>query len=266
MGTNAETGYSTLCLQNQPFYKLGEYLKRFPGSVCEVLNDGMHLLDNKKVRFLEQLGSSNNLEFTMHLPFANLNYAASNPHLRKAARRIMLAALDHAIALECTHAVVHSGQNDVLSQIFFPDLRRKYSLDFLEELGRKASAGGIQMVIENNVASSYLIHSMNTMEAFFSEETSQYYKIALDIGHAFLTHDLNEFIQRFQGSIRYVHIHSNLGEKDDHLPLDEGRVDCRQTVKALIKNGFRGPFVVENLSWEENARSLVLLGEFLHQA
>ncbi len=263
--TNANIGYSTLCLQNHPFHKMGEFLERSPAGVCEVLNDGMHLLDNKRVRFLEQLGSSNNLEFTMHLPFANLNYAASNPRLRNAARRIMLAALDHAIALECTHAVVHSGQNDVLSQIFFPDLRRKYSLDFLEELGRKASAGGIQMVIENNVASSYLIHSVDTMEAFFLEETSRYYKIALDIGHAFLTHDLNQFIQRFQGSIRYVHIHNNLGEKDDHLPLDEGRIDWRQTVRALVKNGFQGPFVIENLSWEENARSLALLTEFLHQ-
>jgi len=103
------------------------------------------------------------------------------------------------------------------------------------------------------------------MEAFFLEETSQYYKIALDIGHAFLTHDLNQFIQRFQGSIHYVHIHNNLGEKDDHLPLDEGRIDWRQTVKALVKNGFQGPFVIENLGWEENARSLALLREFLHQ-
>ena len=244
---------------------MSEYLKVSPASVCEVLNDGMHLLDNERVQLLKQLGSSNNLEYTMHLPFASLNYAGSNPLLRNAARRIVLAALDNAAALECTHAVVHSGQNDVLSEIFFPEMHHKHSLDFLEKLGREASNRGIQMVIENNVAQSYLIHSVNGMAAFLQEEASQYYKIALDIGHAFLTHDLDQFVQRFQGNIRYAHIHSNRGEKDDHLPLNEGKIDWRQTVKALVENGFQGLFVIENLSWEATTRSLALLREFLHQ-
>jgi sugar phosphate isomerase/epimerase len=258
-----KTGYSTLCLQNRPFGKIGACLTQFPASTCEVLNDGVHLLNKERVRFLKELGSSNNLEFTMHLPFSNLNYAATNPSLRNAARRIVLTALGHAGTLECTHAVVHSGQSDVLSAIFFPELHRKYSLDFLERLGREASDRGIQMVIENNVASSYLIHSVSGMTSFFQEDVSQYYKVALDIGHAFLTHDLDQFVQNFKGNIRYVHMHNNHGKTDDHLPLNQGKIDWRQTAKALLVNGFQGPFVIENLDWETNARSLNLLRDFL---
>ena len=258
-----KTGYSTLCLQKQPFSKIGTYLTQLPASICEILNDGTHFLNNERLDFLGQLGSSNGLEFTMHLPFSNLNYAATNPSLRNAARRIVLTALGHAAALGCTYAVVHSGQSDVLSAIFFPELRRKYSLDFLKRLGREASDHGVQMVIENNVAPSYLIHSVSGMASFFQEDASQYYKVALDIGHAFLTHDLDQFVQRFKENIRYVHIHDNLGKTDDHLPLNEGKIDWRQTVKALLTNGFQGPFVIENLDWESNARSLTLLREFL---
>jgi len=260
-----EIGFSTLCLQNQPFQEIGKHLDQSSATVCEILNDGMHFLDNRRVRFLRRFGSSSNVRFTMHLPFANLNYAALNPRLRNAARQIVLAALGHAIALECDFAVVHSGQTDVLSQVFFPDFHREHSLDFLEELGVRASAAGVQMVIENNVSPSYLIHSVSHMEAFFLEQPSKYYKVALDIGHAFLTHDLDQFIQRFQGSIRYVHIHNNQGERDDHLPLDEGKIDCRGTVKALLDTGFRGSFVIENTSWDDTVRSLALLRGFLHQ-
>jgi sugar phosphate isomerase/epimerase len=260
-----KTGYSTLCLQGHPFKDLKAYLSRCPNSVCEILNDGLHLLNRGRARLLKSIGSSYGLEYTMHLPFAHLNYAVANASLRRATQRIIIKALEHAFELECTCAVVHSGQTDPLSQVFFPDVARKYYLEFLEELGERGADYGIKMLIENNVAVSYFIHSIEEMERFLAENLSRGFSMALDIGHAFITNDLDDYVRRLPRAIHYIHLHDNLGKQDNHLALDKGSINWRGALEGLIANGFNGIIVVENLSWEDAAISLSLLGGFLER-
>lgn len=256
-------GYSTLCLQNQHFKVLKSYLSKYPQSVCELMNDGPHVLNTERVQALKQVGSSYDLEYTMHLPFAHFNYASGNSSLRRGTQRIILTALNNAAQLQCTHAVIHSGQVDALSAIFYPKLAQNYSFKFLEKVGKTADDLGIQMVIENSFPRSYFIHSIDAMAHFFEEDLSRHFKIALDIGHAFLTLDLDEYPSRFQGNIQYVHLHDNFGKQDDHLPLGQGMIDWHQTIKNLLAKGFNGILITENLSWEANILSLRALGEYL---
>jgi len=262
MEITVKTGYSTLCLQSQPFERIEAYLSRYPNSICEILNDGLHHLNTGRVQILKRIRPSYGLEYTMHLPFILINYAATNPSLRRAVQRIILTALNHAVELECTHAVIHSGQNDGLSYSS-PELARKHFLEFSEKVGRIAVDRGVQMCIENNASTSYLIHNADEMTRFFEEEASQHFRIALDVGHASLHQDLDEYIRRFQGKIRHVHLHDNLGKQDDHLPLDQGNIDWRRAVRQLLNNGFDGLLVIENQSWEGNEKSLALLRDFL---
>jgi len=257
-----KTGYSTLCIQSQPFERIEAYLSRYPNSVCEILNDGLHHLNTGRVQTLKRIRPSYGLEYAMHLPFILINYAATNPSLRRAVQRIILTALDHAAELECTHAIIHSGQNDGLSS-FSPELARRHFLEFLEKVGRTAVDHGVQMCIENNASTSYIIHTASEMARFFEEEASQHFRIALDIGHASIHQELDEYIRRFQGKINHVHLHDNLGKQDEHLPLDQGNIDWRRAVGQLLNNGFEGFLVIENQSWEDNEKSLALLRDFL---
>jgi len=259
-----KVGYSTLCLLGEPFKRIEGYLASTPEYLCEILNDGFHLLDSQRIRVLNRVRDSHHLEYVMHLPFAGLNYAASNPFLRRAAQKMVLRALDQAVKLECSHVLIHSGQADPISSVFNPESAWRYTDEFLETVGKVATERGVQPLIENNFSPSYTLNSAEDMARFFGLGCSRYYKVALDIGHAFLTGDLNEFVERFRGSILELHIHDNRGQSDEHLALDEGMIPWRQTLERLLVNGFDGMAIVENKDWNSNTKSCERLKSFLH--
>jgi sugar phosphate isomerase/epimerase len=60
--------------------------------------------------------------------------------------------------------------------------------------------------------------------------------VHLDIAHAFVeggNKKIDEYIKRFSKKIVHVHAHDNSGEKDEHLPIGEGKINFKKAISSL---------------------------------
>ncbi|GAF94384.1 unnamed protein product, partial [marine sediment metagenome] len=62
-------------------------------------------------------------------------------------------------------------------------------------------------------------------------------------GHANLSRNLHEYLDRIGPRIRHFHLQDNDGQADIHLGPFAGRIDWEQLVVRL--KDFNGPFVME---------------------
>ena len=63
------------------------------------------------------------------------------------------------------------------------------------------------------------------------------------ITHANTVGLIDEFLDQLKDRISHVHIHDNMGKKDEHLPLGEGTVNWKQIMEKL--SNYKGIFVTE---------------------
>ena len=67
----------------------------------------------------------------------------------------------------------------------------------------------------------------------------------IDIGHAYIMHELDAMAQCFGDRWRYTHVHDNNGLRDLHMAPGEGTLDFDRYA-ALAKNaGYTGPLMME---------------------
>jgi sugar phosphate isomerase/epimerase len=58
----------------------------------------------------------------------------------------------------------------------------------------------------------------------------------------------------------HVHLHDNLGEEDQHLPLGMGNIPMEAVLDTIIKFAPRASFTIENMHCEESVRWLTEKG------
>ena len=75
-------------------------------------------------------------------------------------------------------------------------------------------------------------------------------RACLDVGHAF-SHGpgapLTEWIDALAPYLAHVHIHSNDGGTDRHLPLGEGKIPMRRIIDRILTLAPEATFTVENM-------------------
>jgi len=89
--------------------------------------------------------------------------------------------------------------------------------------------------------------------------------MTLDLGHGQLLSRPNaafDFIARFPGRIRHVHLHDNHGgtgvEDDLHLPVGEGSVDFAAILRDLRAAGYDAGFSFEiKAAYVEQSRDAI---------
>jgi len=260
-------GYSTICLFNsmkeeeereEVFLSFEDHFSKYRRSVVEIFYDTRNppFLSETRFATLREVGRSFDLEYSLHLP----NYELENQQ----SIQTFTEAMNYVFTLECTHAVIHPGWIDPEINL---DLAWGLQVGFLGKVGGELHDAGVQPVIENapgNPKSPRVISNPERMERFFNEKSSRYYEFLLDIGHGYLFHDLDEYIDRLGDKTSYLHLHDNKGERDDHLALDKGEIDWRSTLNKLLTHNFDGLMVIEATDWEGNVESLRLLQSFLN--
>lgn len=129
----------------------------------------------------------------------------------------------------------------------------KVDLDPLENLVTKAQNRGITLCIENlgkgvGADLSYL----NSVIADF-----KHLGFTFDVGHANVSHNLEEMFNDLHDQIAHIHLHDNCGEKDDHQPLGGGNIDYPSILKRLDSQKVIG--ILELSYMEEIKKSLSYL-------
>ena len=161
----------------------------------------------------------------MHGPFGDLNPGSFDPLIREVAARRIQAGMDAAAEIGAQHVVFHTGRVPAAGPA---DPWIKRSITFWEEVMHRASE-------ESHVYLENFLEEPDVLQAVIGGAGHPNLHANLDIGHAHCNSRISvvEWILSLGHRIRYVHLHDNHGEYDEHLGLGQGTIPMLEVFQAL---------------------------------
>lgn len=135
------------------------------------------------------------------------------------------------------YAIQHIG---VPEQVF-DERRVEAAFNSLEEIKVFAGQRGVEVLIEN------IPNSLSTAERlnYFLGETHLNLGYCFDIGHAHMTHRIEDEFAVMKNRIRSTHVHDNHGDTDEHCFPFEGTIDWKKAMALLRSAPVELPLVLE---------------------
>ena len=219
----------------------------------EIVQEGSQCLNSKNIQNLKNIYETTGLELSLHLPFSDMNLAGLNESIRLEVIRQM----KHYITLASNYinlAVIHPGYLSAFG-VQVPQAAYLTNLASIREICDFAADFGILVAVENmpdlpSIFGKYPDEMLEMLESIGSHNVG----FTFDVGHANTVGLVNDFLDLLSDRISHVHIHDNMGKKDEHLPLGKGSIDWKLVMEKL--SGYQGIFVTEMGSVEEGIQSL----------
>jgi sugar phosphate isomerase/epimerase len=247
-----KVGLSMLFCLGEPFKSLMERLHQVDVSHVELLDEGLHRLENKRVKALKNIAESKDLKLTLHSPFADINIAAPNPALRKTILKLQKKSILHAYQLDCRVWVFHPGLRTGVSY-FYPGKDWQLNLESVRTLLRFAREYDVEIAIENvPEPHPFLMKNVEDFSRFY-DELGEDIGLTLDIAHANLNNQIQDFITHFSDKIVHVHVSDNGGTSDSHLGIGYGNIDWESVAKMMKKVGYSNVVVLESVEHVEES-------------
>ena len=168
--------------------------------------------------------------------------------LREVSLKENFKALEAAAELGIQKAVLHPSYITGLGK-FLLDRTKKYGMQAIEAILKKATHLGIQLCLENMFPQTHFLYHPREFQEVF--ETFPELRLTLDIGHAHLGGERNraiEFIQSYGHRIAHIHANDNFGKEDNHLPIGAGIIDFERMIKALKEISYNETLTLEVFS------------------
>jgi len=234
------------CL-GEPFNRMVKRLNTQQTRYIEILDDGIHELDKKRVATLKEAAKSFNLEFTVHAPFADINIASPSKEIRTSCMKRLKQSMAYAIALDAKVWVFHPGMQTGISQ-FYPGADWKQNSQSIQEIYKSADECGLNIAFENLPGKYWFL--MNKPEEFtrFYRETNLPIGIAMDLAHANLEVQIEPFFNMLSDKIVHIHASDNNGIEDQHLGIGQGKIDWNWLAQTLEKMGYDKSVIVESIT------------------
>jgi len=233
------------CL-GEPFKSLVKHVKEIDVGYVELLDEGLHSLNSKRVRTLKKLSLSQGLELTLHAPFVDMNIASPNPIFRRTILRQLKKSILYASQLDCRLWVFHPGKRTGVS-LFYPGLDWKLNIDAIHELSETAKQHGVQIAVENLPEPfPFLMKSVEDFSRFY-DDFHEDLGLAFDIGHANMNKQIIDFVTRFSSKIIHIHAHDNEGIQDSHLGIGYGNIQWKEVAEAIKKSEYSGTVILESV-------------------
>jgi sugar phosphate isomerase/epimerase len=239
-------GLSTLFCLGEPFQSLVRRLREVDVRYVELLDEGLHRLENERIKTLKKIAESKDLKLTLHSPFADINIAAPNPVLRKTILKLQKKSILHASQLGCQVWVFHPGLRTGIS-FFYPDKDWQLNLESVRILLKFARKHDVEIAIEN-VPEPYpfLMKNVEDFSRFYNE-LGEDIGLTLDVAHANLNDEIQEFITHFSDKFVHVHVSDNEGVHDSHLGIGYGNIDWERVAEMMKKVGYGNIVVLESV-------------------
>lgn len=210
-------GISSFCLHHEPLDVALDRLSAVTDLV-EVMDDGPHYFDST------ELLESYSFRYAVHAPSRSINIAS----LHEPIRRGSVEVIGNCFALAgdlSADVVVHPGY------FTWEEEQEKALRQFrksLADLNRISDECSVRFYIEN----------MGNWNYFFLKDPDEIdhlgeFDLALDVGHAFLNHCLDEFLDL---PLCHVHLHDNNGIEDSHAAVGRGSIDFDPVLRAIEAN------------------------------
>jgi sugar phosphate isomerase/epimerase len=210
----------------------------------EIVDEGYHSLDKKRVSILKDIGKSYGLRYTVHAPFAGMNIAVSSKSLLNAMLRRLKRSITNANALNCKTWIFHPGLKTGIS-MFYPKADWTRNLESVRILFKYARNYGVEAAIEN-VTDPFIVRRVKDFKRFF-REVHEDVGLALDIGHANIVGQLDGFLIDFPDRIIHIHAHDNYGKRDQHLGIGYGNVDWKKVASLLKRMRYDKIVIIESV-------------------
>ena len=172
-------------------------------------------------------------------PFSNASTHAAH---REEAVAETAAAIQAARDLGCQTLVLHLGLPHG-QEIPAGDNDSRAVGKSLEAIGEATTTAGLRLALE------VIPNDLSTPEAltalFGGDLEMGDVGVCLDFGHAHMLSGAPEAAEALGGHIITTHVHDNTGKEDAHLVPFAGSIDWTQTLMAMSKVGYAGPYIFE---------------------
>jgi sugar phosphate isomerase/epimerase len=241
-----EIGVSTLHRLSETFNKTIKQITNMNVKSIEIVDDGFHALNKKRVLTLRKLGKSYGLKFSIHAPFADINIASPSQCMLKAMLKRLEKSITLANILEAHVWVFHPGLKTGIS-MFYPGADWIQNCKTARLLYSIAEEYDVKIAIEN-VPEPYpfLMKSVEHFKRFYKDIDVDL-GIALDIGHANLNGQIELFLEAFHDKIVHIHAHDNCGKDDEHLGVGYGTVNWKKIAALLKRINYGETIIVESV-------------------
>jgi sugar phosphate isomerase/epimerase len=244
--TEPKIGISMLYCLDKPFKKMADNIIKMETPYIEIVDDGFHSLNKKRVSILKNIGASYNLKYSVHAPFADINIASPSKPMLKAMIKRLETSISYASDLDAYVWVFHPGLRTGIS-MFYPGMDWLQNLKTTRLLLKIASDYGVRIAIEN-VPEPYPF-LMKSVEDFtkFCEEINEDVSLVLDVGHANLNGQTERFLTVFKDKIVHMHVHDNDGKGDLHLGIGFGNIDWKKFADVLARISYDKVVMIESV-------------------
>ncbi|MBC7113503.1 MAG: sugar phosphate isomerase/epimerase [Candidatus Methanomethyliales bacterium] len=247
-----EIGISTLCTVGKTFKVIDELLS-LKITLLEVLDEWKDRLTKTRVKALNELSASYPLKYTVHGPILDLNIASSNPRIRSCALKIIFESMNRAHEIGAKAYILHPGLRTPLDNLV-PGVNSSLNLYSLEKILNYSEKMGLRVAIENMPGNTpCLLQRAEEFLALMDNGLPIY--VALDVGHANTTSQLDSFLSKINDQIIHLHLHDNSGNDDEHKVIGEGTVDW-DLIKTKVHID-KVSAVVENNNLEDAKKSFI---------
>ena len=238
-------GLSMLFCLGESFQSLVRRLHEVDVRYVELLDEGSHRLENKRIKTLKKIAESKDLKLTLHSPFADINIATPNPVLRKTILKLQKKSILHASQLDCQVWVFHPGLRTGVS-LFYPGKDWQLNLESVRTLLRFARRNDVKIAIENvPEPPPFLMKNVEDFSRFYNE-LGEDIGLTLDVAHANLNNDIQDFITHFSDKIVHVHVSDNDGIHDSHLGIGYGNIEWKSVAETIKKVGYGNVIMLES--------------------
>jgi sugar phosphate isomerase/epimerase len=240
-----EIGLSMLYCLNEPFKSLLKHLQEVTVNHIELADEGLHALNKRRVKKLKEAAKAHNLDFTVHAPWAGTNIASPSPDLRRAVLKRLTKSIVYAGQLDCRLWLFHPGSKTGLSHIY-PGEDWQQNLQSVRALLRVARREGVAIAIENTPEPfPSLMKSVDDFHRFYGDLEDDI-GMVLDVAHANLNRQIQDFLKQFSKKIVHIHVSDNDGARDLHLGIGYGSIDWENVAKLVKKAEYGNLIMIES--------------------
>jgi sugar phosphate isomerase/epimerase len=246
-------GISMLYCLSEPFSKMIQRLAKVKTLYIEIVDDGLHTLDKKRVQTLKEAAKSRNIKYTLHAPFADINIASPFIPMLNATVKRLKQSIAFANALNAQLWIFHPGTKTGIS-MFYPGNDWKQNIKTIQALHKTAEEYGVNIALENLPEKyGFIMKSSEDFAKFYRETSLNDIGIALDIGHANLEGQAEPFLRKLPDKIVHIHVSDNMGENDQHLGIGYGKIDWQQLAQTLKGIAYDKTIIIESVEHVEES-------------
>lgn len=198
-------------------------------------------------------------ELSFHLPAWEVNPAALNEGIRKAALQEQKAIIDFACKLKIKQFCMHPASFGAMRWAygwFIEDIKKEAKKSFLD-IQSYCDQKRVKLNVENLPLQSMYFTKPNHFKGYVGKKTG----LVIDTAHA-ITVGINPtiFLKQYSSFVQEIHaVDGFSGKPDSHPPLGEGEIDFKEFFNQLKKMKFKGPVVIEMMSEADAQQSLEYL-------